>query len=137
MPIIPRHPPRTWDSKNSSTVKQPRTDEERGVSPPPPPLYSEIHEEKASLDITQKLEKKLAEFNGSENIFRRWLCEIVTWALSALCMVGIVTILLHADKKTLAGQNTEIMVFTALSKIASAALLLPTSEALGQLKWNW
>ncbi|CAI6323242.1 unnamed protein product [Periconia digitata] len=92
---------------------------------------------KSSLDITQKLEKKLAELNASENVFKRWIYEIVTLSIAATCMAAIVVILLDIHGKDLVGRSEGITAFTVLSKITSAALLLPTSEALGQLKWNW
>ncbi|PVI00304.1 hypothetical protein DM02DRAFT_563204 [Periconia macrospinosa] len=106
-------------------------------SPPSPPSYSEVSEEKTSLDITQKLEKKLAQLNKSENVFARWLFEIVTWLISALCMAAIIVILIKIDNRTLSGRNAAVTAYSVLSKLASGALLLPVSEALGQLKWNW
>lgn len=94
-------------------------------------------DEKSSLDITQKLERKLAKLNASENLLKRWFYEIVTWLVSALCMGGIVAILLYLNNRSLNKWPAGLTMYTVLSKIASAALILPTSEALGQLKWSW
>ncbi|KAF1952532.1 hypothetical protein CC80DRAFT_422473 [Byssothecium circinans] len=99
-----------------------------------PPPYTE---RKSSLDITQKLERKLAGLNASENVFKRWIYEIVTWTISALCMAAIIVVLMNINNRSLAGRTTLVTTYSVLSKLASAALLLPTSEALGQLKWNW
>jgi hypothetical protein len=89
-----------------------------------------------TLDLTQRLERKLAEYNASENAIKRWLFEILCWCISAICMGAIVAIYARIKDKPMAG--TSLLVYTnALSKVASAALIVPTSEALGQLKWNW
>jgi hypothetical protein len=35
-------------------------------------------------------------------------------------------------------QAGKLLTYTnVMGKVASAALIVPTSEALGQLKWNW
>ena len=92
---------------------------------------------KPSLDFTQKLEKKLAAYNASGNLFKRWLLEIISWIVSALCMGAIVGIYLHVNGKILADNQTAINLVNVLGKVAAAALIVPTSEALGQLKWHW
>lgn len=68
---------------------------------------------------------------------KRWLVEIITWVISALCMGGIVVTLLVLNGSGLRGRAIGLTVYAVLSKIMSAALILPTSEALGQLKWDW
>ncbi|KAL6170336.1 hypothetical protein ACJQWK_03320 [Exserohilum turcicum] len=76
-------------------------------------------QDKSSLDFTQRLEKKLAAYNASQNIFKRWLFEIVSCGQEM-------------------AQSQELLTLSnTLGKVASAALIVPTSEALGQLKWNW
>jgi hypothetical protein len=93
--------------------------------------------EKPSLDLTQRLERKLAEYNASKNVFKRWLFEIVSWAASALSMCAIVGIYVWLKDKPMS-QVGQLLTYTnILGKVASAALIVPTSEALGQLKWNW
>ncbi len=52
----------------------------------PPPSYSAPSSKKSSLDITQRVERKLAEYNASENIIKRWLFEILSVSTSAICM---------------------------------------------------
>jgi hypothetical protein len=88
------------------------------------------------LDLTQRLERKLAEYNASANPLKRWLFEILCWCISAICMGAIVAIYARIKNRPMA--DTNLLAYTnALGKVASAALIVPTSEALGQLKWNW
>lgn len=108
-------------------------------SPQPPPPYSNVDltPTQSSLDITQKLERNLAHLNASDNILKRWLYEVISWSISALSMAAIVGILVFCNSKALTESSSLLTTISVLSKIASAALILPTSEALGQLKWNW
>ena len=92
---------------------------------------------KSSLDFTQRIEKKLAEYNASENVFKRWLFEMMSWFVSASCMVAIVCIYLQIKGRTLSQGGSYLTWTNVLGKISSAALIVPTSEALGQLKWHW
>jgi hypothetical protein len=123
------------------------------ISPIPPQSYltsphneglsldsSSTPEKKPSaLDFTQRLERKLAEYNTSQNVFKRWLFEILSWSISALCMAAVVAIYVHLKDEPMSLPKSGILLTTAnvMGKIASAALIVPTSEALGQLKWNW
>jgi hypothetical protein len=69
-----------------------------------------------------------------------WLLELVSWVFSALCMTTIISVLWYYDNKELPqwGFGVTLNVFISIfSNLARAALLLPTAEALGQLKWNW
>ncbi|KAF2472344.1 uncharacterized protein BDR25DRAFT_333249 [Lindgomyces ingoldianus] len=96
-----------------------------------------IREKDDSLpNIAQRIEKKLWRYNSSGNVVARWLLEIISWIIGALCMAAIVGILwkLNGKKVPRWPLNTYIAV---LSKIASASLIFPISEALGQLKWSW
>jgi hypothetical protein len=99
--------------------------------------FESTAKEKSSLDLTQRLEKKLAEYNASENIFKRWLFELVSWVVSALCMGAVVGIYIQLNGMTMARSETLLTLANIFGKVASAALIIPTSEALGQLKWNW
>jgi hypothetical protein len=95
--------------------------------------------EQGSLDFTQRVERKLAEYNASQNLLKRWLFELLCWSVSAGCMAAIVGIYVHLDEKPLYSSRSGLLLNLAnvLGKIASAALIIPTSEALGQLKWKW
>jgi len=94
--------------------------------------------EKPSFDFTQRIERKLAEYNASNNVFKRWLFEMSSWLISACSMIAIVLIYLHIKDKPLLFTNSAFIVgINVLGKIASAGLIVPTTEALGQLKWTW
>ncbi|KAH8730726.1 hypothetical protein GQ44DRAFT_699754 [Phaeosphaeriaceae sp. PMI808] len=56
-----------------------------------------------------------------------------------MCMVAIVIIYTFLKDRPLSAPKSGLLLTLAnvLGKIASAALIVPTSEALGQLKWNW
>jgi hypothetical protein len=54
----------------------------------PPPAYRASVQEPTSLDLSQRFERKLAEYNASQNILKRWLFEIISLAISTICMVG-------------------------------------------------
>ncbi|KAE9978789.1 hypothetical protein EG328_001245 [Venturia inaequalis] len=69
-----------------------------------------------------------------------WLLEIVSWIFSAACMIVIAAVLARYDGKPLPrwSMNLSINAFISIfSGFAKSALLLPTAEALGQLKWDW
>ncbi|CAI6323308.1 unnamed protein product [Periconia digitata] len=104
---------------------------------PPPSYNAEPHQTKSSLDITQRLERNLAHLNASNNVYKRWSYEIISWSISAICMAAIVGILAYCSNKALVLSSLHLTSISVLSKLTSAALILPTSEALGQLKWSW
>jgi hypothetical protein len=54
-------------------------------------------------------------------------------------MAAIVGIYMHLKDRPLSDSKSSILLTLAnvLGKIASAALIVPCTEALGQLKWNW
>lgn len=90
--------------------------------------------------LAQKIEQKLWKYSASRNIVKRWLMEIISWTVSACCMTGIVIVLYHYQHQPLPRWPLGLTLnayISVLAKISSAALLLPVSEALGQLKWNW
>ena len=93
-----------------------------------------------SSNIAQRIEERIWQYNSSGNMCKRWLLEIISWWLSALCMAAIVGVLIYYRDKTLPrwpGGLTLNAFIATLSRISGAALILPVSEALGQLKWSW
>jgi len=54
-------------------------------------------------------------------------------------MTAVVVIYAHVKGEKVSTTRSGMLLASAnvLGKIASAALIVPTSEALGQLKWNW
>jgi hypothetical protein len=96
-----------------------------------------LRDTRLKLDWTQKIEKKLAEYGTSQNICKRWIFEILSWLVSALCMGSIVGIYVFLRHQRMSQAGELLTYANLLSKVASAALIVPTSEALGQLKWSW
>jgi hypothetical protein len=103
----------------------------------PPLSRTSIDKDKTSLDFTQRIERKLAKYNASDNVFKRWLFEIMSWLLSASCMVAMVFIYIRIRDQPMSESGSSLTWTNVLGKISSAALIVPTSEAIGQLKWNW
>jgi hypothetical protein len=110
--------------------------------PASPPSYSSVELDRRALantklDVPQRLENKLAEFNASRNVFKRWFFEITAWVISALCLCAIVTTYAIVKERPLAELGSILVITNILGKVTTAALIIPTTEALGQLKWNW
>lgn len=70
-----------------------------------------------------------------------WWWELTSWLVSFACVATIVGLLLHYDGKRQPDYvvkgitlNAFVAVFSAVAK---AALILPVSEVIGQLKWVW
>lgn len=104
------------------------------LAPETPPIESE------EPNFAQRLEKRIWRYNESGNVLKRWLFEILSWIISAVCMGSIVVVLIYLkDRKVPRWPfGLTLNAFIAVvSRVASAALLLPTTEALGQLKWSW
>jgi hypothetical protein len=107
----------------------------------PPPFENEKSE--SAPNIAQRIEQTLWNYNSSGNIVERWILEIVSWLISAICMGAIIAVLIvlrdqPADKWPFTRIGFTLNAFVSvLSRIAGAALLLPVAEALGQLKWSW
>jgi hypothetical protein len=57
-----------------------------GPNNAPPPSYRASVRNDTSLDVTQRLERRLAHYNASRNVVKRWLFEIISVATSAICM---------------------------------------------------
>lgn len=67
-----------------------------------------------------------------------WLWELLSWVVSAVCMGIIALILLLSDDKSMPASDITLnSIISVLSGVAKAALLLPTAECLGQMKWSW
>ncbi|KAL6712187.1 hypothetical protein ACN47E_000064 [Coniothyrium glycines] len=107
----------------------------------PPPFENEKAE--APANIAQRIEERLWRWNASGNVMERWMLEIVSWLISAICMGAIIAVLIvlrdqPASKWPFDNIGLTLNTFVSiLSRIAGAALLLPVAEALGQLKWSW
>jgi hypothetical protein len=82
------------------------------------------------------IEDRLWRCNSSGTVAERWSLEIISWFISAVCMAIVVIMLLFMKDKRIPAWPTTLTL-TVFFKIGSAALLLPTSEALGQLKRSW
>ena len=52
-------------------------------------------------------------------------------------MIAMTLILFRLKNKLPYRVESLLTLANVLGKISSAALIVPTSEALGQLKWNW
>ncbi|KAI4656845.1 uncharacterized protein J4E78_006736 [Alternaria triticimaculans] len=119
------------------------------VNGPPKPPSIEISppiNEKSdpSANFAQRIEETLWRYSASGNVYKRWLLELLSWLFSAFCMAAVVGVLIGLQDKPLAkwvlAEKTGLTLNTyisILSKMAGAALILPVSEALGQLKWSW
>lgn len=93
-----------------------------------------------AYNFAQRIEQRLWKYSASRNVVKRWLLELISWSLSAACMAGIVVMLFIYKNDPIPNWPLGLTLnayISVLSKIASAALLLPISEALGQLKWSW
>jgi hypothetical protein len=69
-----------------------------------------------------------------------WLLEIFSWIFSLVCMLIIFAVLLKYDGKPMPQWKLGVSInafISIFSGFAKSALLLPTAEALGQLKWSW
>ncbi|KAE8836663.1 hypothetical protein HRS9139_04761 [Pyrenophora teres f. teres] len=127
---------RTQDSHLPLPLAQARLVDENSYIPPPPSYRASVHHQ-PSLDLPQRIEQKLAQYDASQNICKRWLFEIASVTTSAVCMGAIIGLLHYLSDKPLNKWPLGLVFITVLSKIASAALILPISEAIGQLKWIW
>jgi hypothetical protein len=127
-------PPTLRPQRQPSTSSLHFKDHDKCVSPG---SYNTASEEKRSLDLTQRIERKLSEYNASDNVFKRWLLELTSWTISAFCMGAAVGIYIRINGHLMTDHEFALNCANVLGKVASAALIVPTSEALGQLKWNW
>ncbi|KAF1982960.1 hypothetical protein K402DRAFT_185009 [Aulographum hederae CBS 113979] len=69
-----------------------------------------------------------------------WYFELLSIVLSAFCLVVIMVVLLRFDNEEIPlpyyGLTINTMI-SILSGILKASLLVPTTEAVSQLKWSW
>lgn len=107
-----------------------------------PPLDEKNEEDAPGL--AERIEQRLFQYSISGNIVKRWLLELISWVFSAICMAAIIGVLVHLQDDKLSNWTLEKRTgltlnayISILSKMAGASLVLPVSEALGQLKWNW
>ena len=69
-----------------------------------------------------------------------WLWELLSWCFAAFCMGAIAVLLAVFEGRALPQWPLGLTInsyVSVLGAFVKAALLLPTAEALGQLKWNW
>lgn len=116
--------------------------------PPNPPsiqISAPVTEDPESQpNLAERIEKRLYQYSISGNIVKRWLLELISWLFSAVCMAAVIAVLIYLKDDPLAkwslAEKTGLTLnayISVLSKMAGAALILPVSEALGQLKWSW
>ncbi|OAL53943.1 hypothetical protein IQ07DRAFT_609158 [Pyrenochaeta sp. DS3sAY3a] len=117
-----------------------------GVPKPPSIEISPPEKEKpdSTPNIAQRIEETLWRYSASGNVLKRWLLEVISWLFSAVCMAAIIGVLIRLKDEPLTkwalAEKTGLTLnayISILSKMAGAALILPVSEALGQLKWSW
>lgn len=68
-----------------------------------------------------------------------WMLEILSWGFSAMCMMAIIGIVIIYDGHPIPNWPLGLTInglISVFSNFAKAALLLSTTEALGQLKWS-
>jgi hypothetical protein len=134
-----------WDAKSPLGLGIAETPFRPDVSPVTPGTAEKAVEDRskalpAASNFAQRIEQKLWKYSASSNVVKRWLLEIISWSVSAACMAGIAVVLLAYRNERIPDWPLGITLnayISVLSKIASAGLLLPVSEALGQLKWSW
>ena len=134
-----------WDTKSSFGLGIQEAPFRPDISPVTPGTVEKAEEGRSRTmggesNFAQRIEQKLWKYSASGNVVKRWLLEIISWALSAICMAGIVIVLCVYKDKRIPNWPLGLTLnayISVLAKIASAALLLPVSEALGQLKWSW
>lgn len=69
-----------------------------------------------------------------------WMWELLSWTFALLCMGAVAILLAVYDGRALPNWPMGFTInayVSILGAFVKAALLLPTAEALGQLKWNW
>ncbi|GIZ44344.1 hypothetical protein CKM354_000754400 [Cercospora kikuchii] len=68
-----------------------------------------------------------------------WIWEVLSFSVSFLCMGAIVVLLANLNNKPLPNMGFLTLngIVSTLAGISKAALILPISEAISQLKWQW
>lgn len=126
---------------------------------PASPQFGPLHLESYPTEPTQPADESHSEKPSSEHpsiplppfmislrnfitrfILEWWILELLSWVISALCMCSLVIVFAYYDKQKIPQWHfglTLNALISVLAGIAKSALLVPTFEALGQLKWNW
>ncbi|KAJ4352161.1 uncharacterized protein N0V89_007508 [Didymosphaeria variabile] len=134
-----------WGRKSQVGLGISDTPFKHDISPITPGTAERRGEERSestqnASNFAQRVEQKLWNYTSSHNVVKRWIIEIISWTLSAACMAGICVMLFVYKNKTIPRWPLGLTLnayISVLAKVASAALMLPVSEALGQLKWSW
>lgn len=69
-----------------------------------------------------------------------WAIEILSLAFSTLCITAIVIMLSQVDGKEMPRWKLGVTIdalLSLLSGFSKSCLLMPTAEAISQLKWHW
>jgi hypothetical protein len=144
-PAITNNDDDDWDTKRSLGLGIQDAPFRPDISPLTPGTIEKAEEDRSETmggasNFAQRIEQKLWRYSASGNVVKRWLLEIISWTLSAACMTGIIIVLFVYKDKGIPKWPLNLTLnayISVLAKISSAALLLPVSEALGQLKWSW
>jgi hypothetical protein len=143
-PIPPPPPPKDSELLDKKSTSHPKLG--LGIDHAPENMSSSpirsptAKGQERTSNMAQRFEERIWRYNSSRNAVKRWILEIISWTISAICMGAVIGVLLILKDQRVPKWplgltlNAFIAVF---SRISSAALLLPTSEALGQLKWSW
>ncbi|KIW05857.1 uncharacterized protein PV09_03060 [Verruconis gallopava] len=102
-----------------------------------PPLIS--HFSQASIVYEPPIVLKIKDFM-IKWIIEWWLLEIVSWIFGTMCLSTVIGVLLLTDSREIPQWPLGLTIngfLSVFSACAKAALILPTAECLGQLKWNW
>jgi len=76
----------------------------------------------------------------SRYIIEWWLLEVINWFIGAFSVAALVIVLRHYDGKKIPHWKFGLTLNALISLLAGltrSSLLIPTYQALGQLKWNW
>lgn len=108
----------------------------RSASRTAPPVAESLKEEKrkGSWNVVETVEQKYWQLSSSKNAVLRWSLEIFSWSVSAVCMITIIILLTFTGGKERPSWPIDAYV-SVISRVATSALLLPTAEAIGELKW--
>ncbi|KUJ09624.1 uncharacterized protein LY89DRAFT_657053, partial [Mollisia scopiformis] len=123
----------------------PKSHSNEAYQVPPPPIDNDYNPYQAIGSQVDLLKVAPAKRKGTKNWFSRysadwWLMEFLSCLVSLLATAAIVIILKIYDGKPLSKGPHSITLNSLLAifiTIAQIGLVIPLSEALGQLKWVW
>lgn len=104
----------------------------------PPPRHSRglsFHAAEGSGHVIQSNPSIYSRLLGSS-----WVLEILAWALAAITLIILITVLTVFNQKSLSYWHSGVTVNTlvnALTTIASVALIFPVASGIAQLRWLW